>query len=222
MHIYVYSSYIAALTIIHASYQFSLFTQTRQFVREDTLLVRKVNKDKNKFVKHHFFLFSDILLDTVKTKEGKYKFVQVGSISTYVVMNLVLARIIMYYIANNAHCYRFITWVKYQYKNMRVKVVSSLILLILLSSSFRFFSAIWPSPPSPSVGSIYSKSKSSGHLLMRICMTLLRADTVALFKVKEGEEDRAVHIKWEAGANWQGNDVDLWMQDVMQCMHTCE
>lgn len=41
------------------------------------MLVKKVKKEKTTFSKHHFFLFSDILLNTVKTKEGKYKLVQV-------------------------------------------------------------------------------------------------------------------------------------------------
>jgi hypothetical protein len=58
--------------------QFSLFSsQTRMFVREDTLLVRKVKKEKAAFFKHHFFLFSDIMLNTIRNKEGKFKLHQV-------------------------------------------------------------------------------------------------------------------------------------------------
>lgn len=58
--------------------QFSLFSsQTRIFLREDTLLVKKVKKEKTTFSKHHFFLFNDILLNTVTNKEGKFKLVEV-------------------------------------------------------------------------------------------------------------------------------------------------
>lgn len=63
-------------------HQFSLFSsQTRSFLREDTLLVKKVKKEKTTFAKHHFFLFNDILLDTVKNREGKFKLAQVYSLS---------------------------------------------------------------------------------------------------------------------------------------------
>lgn len=62
--------------------QFSLFSsQTRSFLRDDTLLVKKVKKEKTTFAKHHFFLFNDILLDTVKNREGKFKLAQVYSLS---------------------------------------------------------------------------------------------------------------------------------------------
>ena len=50
-------------------------------MREDTLLVKKVKKEKTTFAKHHFFLFNDILLDTVKNREGKFKLAQVYSLS---------------------------------------------------------------------------------------------------------------------------------------------
>jgi len=45
------------------------------------LLVKKVKKEKTTFAKHHFFLFNDILLDTVKNREGKFKLAQVYSLS---------------------------------------------------------------------------------------------------------------------------------------------
>ncbi|ELR25197.1 RhoGEF domain containing protein [Acanthamoeba castellanii str. Neff] len=54
---------------------------TRSFLRDDTLLVKKVKKEKTTFAKHHFFLFNDILLDTVKNREGKFKLAQVYSLS---------------------------------------------------------------------------------------------------------------------------------------------
>lgn len=62
--------------LIQGTTKFTLYEQQRMYVREDTLQVRKVKKG-NKLKKHHVFLFSDILLDTVRTKEGKFKLRQV-------------------------------------------------------------------------------------------------------------------------------------------------
>jgi hypothetical protein len=50
-------------------------------VRDDTLLVKKVKKEKTTFTKHHFFLFNDILIDTVQTKENKFKLTEIYALS---------------------------------------------------------------------------------------------------------------------------------------------
>jgi hypothetical protein len=68
--------------ILGKSKGFSLFSsQTRSFVRDDTLLVKKVKKEKTTFTKHHFFLFNDILIDTVQTKENKFKLTEIYALS---------------------------------------------------------------------------------------------------------------------------------------------